>query len=69
MAGFIAVVLMVIGWAATVTSTFIWVGYSIYQVIKTDLGFFEIVLPNAGFWLLQLVAGVICITLPTAFRK
>jgi hypothetical protein len=59
------------GWILAISSTFVWIGYSIYQTIKTDLGFFEIVLPNIGFWVLQTVIGVLLvgISLSKTLRK
>ena len=50
---------LVLGWVSLVTATFFWVGYSIYELVRTDAGFFSIVLPNVGFWVLQLIVGLI----------
>lgn len=61
MTALLAFLSLVIGWVAIVTSTFIWVGYSIWELVKTDQGFFEIVLPNTGCWVLQIVIGIILI--------
>jgi len=59
----IASISLVLGGLLATTSTVIWVGYSIYEMVKTEQGFFEIVLPNAGYWLLQTVVGIILLTI------
>lgn len=69
MKALLAFLSLVVGWLAAVTSTFIWVGYSIYELVKTNQGFFEIVIPNAGCWLLQIVIGVILISLASALAN
>lgn len=51
-------ILMFIGWVLAATSSIIWAARGIYQLFKTDLGFWEILFSNGGFWLLQLVVGV-----------
>lgn len=43
------------------SAIFIWIGYSLYQVLKTDLGFFDIVLPNLGYGVLQFIVSYILV--------
>lgn len=45
-------------WILLVSATFVWGGYAIFQLIKYDTGFFEVVIPCFGGWLLQLFLGV-----------
>lgn len=52
---------LIIGWLLVVTSTFVWVGHGVYQLIKTDFGFWSILFTNGGFWLLQLIIGLLLV--------
>lgn len=61
-----AFIFLVVGWIAAATSTFVWVAHGIYELIKTDQSFWAIVLGNGGFWILQLVIGILLIGLAKA---
>jgi hypothetical protein len=50
-------VLMIIGWSLLATSTFVWGGHTIYQLVKTDLSFWYLMLSNTLFWVIQLIVG------------
>ena len=57
--GIFGAICIFIGWVAGVTSTVIWVAHGIYELVKTDLPFWDILLGNGGLWLLQIVLGLI----------
>lgn len=42
-------VLILLGWVLLATSSFVWGGHGIYELIKTDKSFLDILLPNFGF--------------------
>lgn len=52
---------MILGWVLCISATLFWIGRSVWQLFKTDLGFFAIALPNFGFWILQIIVGIIFI--------
>lgn len=54
--GFIAIVL---GWIGLISSNLIWIGHGIYQLFTTELGFFEVVLTNGLFWLIQMAVSLV----------
>ncbi|AUR92279.1 TMhelix containing protein [Vibrio phage 1.170.O._10N.261.52.C3] len=54
----IYVLLTVIGWVMAVSATFVWAGKGIYDLTQ-GVTFWEAVLPNLGFWFLQLVVGLL----------
>ncbi|AUR87481.1 TMhelix containing protein [Vibrio phage 1.101.O._10N.261.45.C6] len=60
---------ILLGYILLISSTFIWVGHAIYQVVKTDLGFFSIALPNIGYWVLQIVVGIFLVGLGVLSTK
>ena len=53
-----------LGWILLATNLFVWIGYSVYQVLKTNLGFFEIILPNIGYFALQAILGFTLLVVP-----
>lgn len=63
MKAILGLIFLVVGWIATATSTFVWVAHGIYELIKTDYSFWAILLSNGGFWILQLVVGIVLIVL------
>ena len=58
--------MLVVGWGGLVSATFIWVAHGIYELIKTDQSFWEILIFNSGFWVLQVVVSFILVTLSAA---
>ena len=51
--------MILVGWLGIVTGNIFWIGHAIYQLVKTDAGFFTIVLSNFGFWLLHMVISIV----------
>tara|TARA_R110000851_G_scaffold271720_1_gene424358 strand:+ start:759 stop:971 length:213 start_codon:yes stop_codon:yes gene_type:complete len=54
MSTLLGAILVFLGWVGLVSATFMWGGYGIYQLVKTDIGFFSIILPCLGWWVLQM---------------
>lgn len=63
-----AFLVIILGWLLLVTSTFVWVGHGIYQLVKTDLSFWSVLFTNGGFWLLQLIVGLLLIGVGVATK-
>lgn len=63
MKAILGLIFLVVGWIAAATSTFVWVAHGIYELIKTDYSFWAILLSNGGFWILQLVIGILLVFL------
>ena len=51
--------ILLVGWLGIVTGNIFWIGHAIYQLVKTDMGFFTIVLSNFGFWLLHMAISIV----------
>ena len=51
--------MILVGWAGIITGNIFWIGHAIYELIKTDAGFFAIVLSNLGFWLLHIAISIV----------
>ncbi len=56
-----AILAAILGWILLVSATFVWAGHGIYQLVKTDLSFWSVLFTNGGFWLLQLVTGLLLV--------
>ena len=67
--GIFGVLCTFFGWIASVTSTFIWVAHGVYELVKTDLPFWDILLGNGGLWLLQIVLGLLLLALGYVITK
>tara|TARA_B100001105_G_C22042633_1_gene294692 strand:+ start:241 stop:459 length:219 start_codon:yes stop_codon:yes gene_type:complete len=50
-----------LGWLLLVTTTFLWTGHGIYQLIKTDIGFWTVVSTNLFGWIVQGLVGSVFI--------
>lgn len=50
-------VLLFLGWIGIISATFVWGGYGVYQLVKTDISFFSVVLPCLGYWVLQMIVS------------
>ena len=57
----IGIILVFLGWVGLVSATCLWGGYGIYELIKSDEGFFAIILPCVGYWILQMVLSWIAL--------
>ena len=51
--------MILVGWVGIITGNIFWIGHAIYELIKTDAGFFTIVLSNFGFWLLHMAISIV----------
>lgn len=54
-----ATICFVTGWVAAVTATPVWIIKAIYELIKTDIGFWSIAFSNLGGWVVTLLIAVI----------
>lgn len=61
--------LMFIGWLLLVSAQFTWIGHGIYQLIKTDLGFFTILFTNGGCWLLHMLVGMVFVFISFVIKE
>ena len=55
--------MILVGWLGIVTGNIFWIGHAIYQLVKTDMGSFTIVLSNFGFWVLHMVLSIVLIAI------
>lgn len=51
--------MMLLGWLGLISGNLFWIGHAIYELIKTDAGFFTIVLSNFGYWLLHMAVSIV----------
>ena len=63
------ILLIVLGYFVLGTSSFIWAGHGIYELVKTDQTFWTVLLSNGGFWLLQIFVGFIILVVGTVTNK
>ena len=49
---------MIVGYIAAWSAWPLWIIHAIYEMVKTDLGFFTIVFSNLGLGLLQFGLGI-----------
>lgn len=55
----LSLIFLLIGCFLCVTTTFVWAGHGIYELIKTDQDFWEVLLFNGGMWVFQLGIGIV----------
>ena len=58
-----------IGWLGVVTGNLFWIGHAIYQLVKTDMGFFSILAVNFGWWLLHMAVSIILLVFGLASKS
>ena len=63
---FIAILL---GWLGLISANLVWIGHGIYQLITTNLGFFEVLFSNGLFWLIHMVVSFISLCIGFATEK
>lgn len=63
------ILLIVLGYFLLGTSSFIWAGHGIYELIKTDQTFWTVLLSNGSFWLLQIFVGFIILVVGVATKE
>ncbi len=51
----LGIIFMFVGAIGLWSASFLWVGHAIYELIKTDQGFFTIFLSNLGLWVVQML--------------
>lgn len=61
--------ILLVGWLGIVTGNIFWIGHAIYQLVKTDMGFFTIVLSNFGFWVLHMAVSIVLIVVGAARKS
>lgn len=68
MSQLIAFVLIVVGYIATWSAWPLWIIHAIYEMVKTELGFFTIVFSNLGLGLLQFCLGITIVMIGTLIK-
>ena len=53
------IIAIILGWLGLISGNLVWIGHGIYQLFTTELGFFEVVLTNGLFWLIQMVVSLV----------
>lgn len=49
------IIFMFVGIVGLWSASFLWAGHAIYELIKTDQGFFTIFFSNLGLWVVQML--------------
>lgn len=69
----IGVISMILGYVFAWTAWPLWIIHAIYEMVKTEQGFFTIVFSNLGLGLVQFILGLALIFVPaiisTIFNK
>lgn len=61
--------MLFLGWLGIVTGNIFWIGHAIYQLVRTDMGFFTVVLSNFGFWVLHMAVSIVLIAIGAARKS
>ena len=61
--------ILFLGWLGVVTGNLFWIGHAIYQLVKTDMGFFTVLLSNLGFWVLHMLVSIIFIVVGIGMKS
>lgn len=55
----LGIVLLGLAWLCFISGNVVWIGHALYELFKTDQGFFTVVLSNGFYWIIQMVVGVV----------
>ncbi|ASU03306.1 hypothetical protein [Pseudoalteromonas phage J2-1] len=53
------ILMVLMGWLGLISGNLFWIGHAIYELVKTDQGFFTIVATNFGWWLLHMAVSIL----------